>query len=100
MPKMMINRIDDHDAPALFSIYVDNYLMGKLKTNEELCIDILPGRHTLWCKCGLLTSRKINFRVVKDNLKFEIVSNDSAFSYLGQTLSLSHDFMNVRQRCI
>jgi len=97
MAKVMINRVDAHEAHALFSVYIDNYMMGKLKANEELCVDILPGRHTLWCKCGVLTSRKINFKVLKDNLKFEIVSNDNALSYLSQTLSLSQDFMNVRQ---
>ena len=100
MPRMMVDRIDAHNTHALFNVYVDNYLMGKLKANETLSFEILPGKHSIWVKCGFLTSRKINFKVINDNLKFEIVSNDSALSFLGQTLSLTQEFLNVRQRCI
>lgn len=100
MPKMLVNRIDEHSSHALFKIYLDDELIGKICPNEELEFEVLPGKHSLYCKCGILTTRKIAFKVLKENRKFEILSDDNVLSFIYQVLSLKSSFLNVRQRCV
>lgn len=100
MPKMMVNRIDEHMGHGMFKIYLDDEMIGKISPNEEMEFEILPGKHSLYCKCGILTTRKISFKVLKENRKFEILSDDNALSFISQVFSLNNSFLNVRQRCV
>lgn len=100
MAKMLINRIDEHAGYGAFKVYLDDTMIAKIHPNEELKFEVLPGKHSLYCKCGILSTRKISFKVQKEDRRFEIVSDDNAFSFFAQFLSLKDSFLTVRQRCV
>lgn len=100
MPKMIVSRIDERNGHGFFKLYLDGTMIGKIGSNEEMVFDILPGKHSLYCKCGVLSTHKISFKVNKENRKFEILSDDNALSFIYQILTIKDKFLNVRQRCI
>ena len=75
------------------NIYLDNNYLGKLHANDTIEVEILPGKHTIYASSLFIKSKKINFKVDKQNRLFEVCNHS-----LPSTIIQHEDIIGLIQR--
>lgn len=99
MTKMKISFLDNpiHQKMGV-NIYLDNNLLGKIYTNEEMEFNVLPGNHEIYAKFLFIKTHPIRFKTVKENRNFEILNVPLGKEFLKECVVEHHTPITMRQR--
>lgn len=99
MSTMKISYLDNSIHQNLnVKIYLDSRYLGKIHANEVLEMSLLPGKHEIYVSSLCFRSRKISFKVDKENRQFEILNHPFGISMLNDYFIKHEHVLTLRQR--